>query len=141
MILDYEGETVQPESTLMMSLMFGLALFFLFLELGCYFIVYLHLYIHDNSMVRHSVISIDAYKNRQRTNVFSMGGQSFCFLAELLFVATLVTWINVVENDDVTDLKEVYFVFKIGEFGLSSTIQVLASREFRTMFLKLTAKL
>jgi hypothetical protein len=140
MILLYEGKTAQQESTEMMSLMYGLAMFFLFAEAGCYFLVYKYLYTHDNSMLRHSIISMDAYKNRQRTNIFSMGGQCCCFLAELLFVATMMIWINVVESYYVTSLKEVYFVVKIGEFGISSTIQVLASKEFRTMFLKTAAK-
>ena len=61
--------------------------------------------------------------------------QFYCFLAEWVFIMTLAIWVNLVEKYDVAILKEIYFVFKIGEFGISSTIQVLASRELRSMFL------
>ena len=61
--------------------------------------------------------------------------QFYCFLAEWVFIMTLAIWVNLVEKYNVAILKEIYFVFKIGEFGISSTIQVLASRELRSMFL------
>ncbi len=132
MVLDYEGGP-RGESILMMSLMYGIALLFQFIEIGCYIIFYNHLYIHDTSMLKNSIISNDAYRIRQRTNIFSMGGQLCCFFAELVFVANMIVWINVVENYSVASMKEIYFVFKIYEFGLLSTVQVLSSRELRTM--------
>ncbi len=132
MVLDYEGGP-QGESILMMSLMYGIALLFQVIEVGCYIIFYNHLYIHDTSMLKNSIISNDAYRNRQRTNIFSMGGQLCCFFAELIFVANMIIWINVVENYYVTSMKEIYFVFKIYEFGFLSTVQILSSKELRSI--------
>ena len=133
MLLDYRGDT-QTENTFMMSAMYGLALIFQFLEIGCYIIFYKHLYLHDTSMMQNSIISKDAYRNRQRKTLFTMGGQLCCFIAELAFVANMVVWINVVEDSYVTSMKEIYFVFKICEFGVISTVQVLTSGDLRNKF-------
>ena len=134
MLLDNEGGP-HGESIFMMSLMYGIALLFQLIEVGCYIIFYNHLYIHDTSMLKNSIISSDAYRNRQRTNIFSMGGQLCCFFAELIFVANMIVWINVVEKYNVTSMKEIYFVFKIYEFGFLSTVQVLSSKELRSMLI------
>ena len=133
MLLDYRGD-IQTENTIMMSAMYGLALLFQFLEIGCYIIFYKHLYLHDTSMMKNSIITKDAYKNRQRRTIFSMGGQLSCYIAELAFIANMVVWINVVEASSVTSMKEIYFVFKICEFGAISTVQVLTSGDLRNKF-------
>jgi hypothetical protein len=136
MLLDYERD-VQTENTIMMSAMYGLALLFQCLEMGCYIIFYRHLYRHDTSMFKNSIITKDAYKNRQRRTIFSIGGQLCCYIAELAFVGNMVVWINVLEDSYVTSMKEVYFVFKICEFGAISTIQVLTSGDLRNILLDL----
>ncbi len=134
MILDFEG-VQQEDSTMMMSFLIGIVLCFQFIEAGCYFLFYNHLYTHNTLMLNNSIISSDAYRNRQRTNILSMGGQLCCFLFELVFVSNLVIWINIFEKYYVTSMKEIYFVLKICEFGFLSTIQVLSSRELHVLFM------
>ena len=63
-----------------------------------------------------------------------MGGQLSCYIAELAFIANMVVWINVVEASSVTSMKEIYFVFKICEFGAISTVQILTSGDLRKKF-------
>ena len=128
MILDFEG-IHQVDSTIIMSFLFGIVLCFQFIEGGCYFLFYNHLYKHNRLMLNNSIISSDAYRNRQRTNILSMGGQLCCFLFELVSVSNLIIWINIFEKHYVTSMKEIYFVLKLCEFGFLSTIQVFTSRE------------
>ena len=94
-------------------------------ELTCYAVIYTYLYMHDTLMFKHTVISIDLYKNRQKRNIMSIAGQFYCFLAELVYIMAITISINFVENYDSVILKEISFVVKIGEFGIFSTIQVL----------------
>ena len=97
-------------------------------------IFYNHLYKPEKLMLNNSVISRDTYKNRKRTNIFSMGGQICCFITELLFMANGIIWINLGDNYSITSMKEIYFVFKIYEFGFLSTVQVLTSKELCSLF-------
>ena len=132
LVLEYQG-VMEPASYPMRTTLFSIALFFQLTEVKCYLIMYTHLYIHDTLMMKSSVISNETYRNRQRTNIFSMGCQLCCFLAELIYVTNMMIWTNVIESYSVTSMKEIYFVFKICEFGFLSTIQVLSSRELRSM--------
>ncbi len=134
-LLDYQGVN-RSESTFMMSLLYGIALTFQFTEVGCYIIFYNHLYTHDKLMLNNAVISRDTYKNRQRTNIFSMGGQICCFITELLFMVNGIIWINLGDNYSISSMKEIYFVFKIYEFGFLSTVQVLTSKDLSILFKK-----
>jgi hypothetical protein len=113
----------------MMSLLYGIALMFQIAEVGCYIIFYKHLHNHDKLMLNNSVITRDTYKNRKRVNIFSMGGQICCFVAELLFMVNGIIWINLGDNYSISSMKEIYFVSKIYEFGFLSTVQVLTSKE------------
>ena len=126
--MDFKGVQL-TDSTIIMSFLIGIGLCFLFIEVGCYFLFYNHLYKHNRLMLNNSIISSDAYRNRQRTNILSMGGQICCFLFELVSVSNLIIWINIFEKHYVTSMKEIYFVLKICEFGFLSTIQVFTSRE------------
>ena len=123
-----------------MTVLYITALSFMVVELVSYIAIYTYIHCHDSSMLGLSIISSDAYKKRQRTNIISFGGQFCCFLAELVFIATMTISINVIESYNVANFKEIYFVVKIGEFGLTSTIQVLASKELRCMLASLIFK-
>ncbi len=131
-MLEYQG-VMEPVSFPLKNALMCLALLFQLTEAVCYVLMFTYLYIHDTLMMKSSVISNETYRNRQRTNIFSMGGQLFCFLAELIYVANMMIWTNVIENYSVTSMKEIYFVIKICEFGFLSTVQVLSSRDLRNM--------
>ena len=123
-----------------MTVIFAIGILLMAVEIFCYIAIYTYIHCHDSSMLGRSIISSDAYKKRQRTNIISFGGQFCCFLAELVFIATMTISINVIESYNVANFKEIYFVVKIGEFGLTSTIQVLASKELRCMLASLIFK-
>ena len=123
-----------------MTVIFAIGILLMAVEIFCYIAIYTYIHCHDSSMLGLSIISSDAYKKRQRTNIISFGGQFCCFLAELVFIATMTISINVIESYNVANFKEIYFVVKIGEFGLTSTIQVLASKELRCMLASLIFK-
>ena len=133
-ILDFQG-TDRNESPILMTTLSALTLTFVMIELTCYALIYTYLYTHDTLMFKHTVISIDLYKNRQKRNIMSIAGQFYCFLAELVYIMAITISINFVENYDSVILKEISFVVKIGEFGIFSTIQVLSSTELRLMLL------
>ena len=118
-----------------MTTLSALTLTFMMVELTCYAVIYTYLYMHDTLMFKHTVISIDLYKNRQKRNIVSIAGQFYSFLAELIYIMAITISINFVENYDSVILKEISFVVKIGEFGIFSTIQVLSSTELRLMLL------
>ncbi len=132
LVQEYQG-VMEPASFTLKNALMCLALLFQLAEVVCYISMYKNLYIHDTLMMKRSVISNETYRNRQRTNIFSMGGQLCCFLAELIYLANMMIWTNVIENYSVTSMKEIYFVIKICEFGFLSTVQVLTSRDLRNM--------
>jgi len=65
-----------------------------------------------------------------------MGGQICCFITELLFMVNGIIWINLGDNYSISSMKEIYFVFKIYEFGFLSTVQVLTSKDLSILFKK-----
>jgi len=118
-----------------MTIMCAIVISFMIVELSCYTAIYFYINGHDSSMLSLSIISRDTYKKRQRTNIISFAGQFICFLAEWISIATLIIWINVMENYDVANFKEVYYVVRLGEFGLTSLTQVMVSTELRAMLI------
>jgi len=132
LVLEYQG-IMEPESFHLRTILLFIAALFLLAEVVCYIIMYKHLYNHDTLMVKNSVISNETYRNRQRTNIFSMGGQLCSFLFEMSYVICMIICTNLIESYSATNMKEMYFVFKICEFGFLSTIQVLSSRELRSV--------
>lgn len=135
-LLSYEeGINSDMESVFIMTILCAILLLFMVIEFSCYIAIYYYINNHDSSMLSLSIISRDTYKKRQRTNIISFTGQFFCFLAEWISIATLIIWINIIENYDVTNFKEVYYVVRLGEFGLTSLIQVLASSELRALLI------
>ncbi len=132
LVLEYQG-VIEPESFVLRATLMFVALFFLLAEIVCYMIMYKHLYNHDTLMMKNSVISNETYRNRQRTNIISMGGQFCSFLFELSYVSSMIICTTLIESYSATNMKEMYFVFKICEFGFLSTVQVLSSRELRNV--------
>ena len=90
-ILDFQG-TDRNESPILMTTLSALTLTFVMIELTCYALIYTYLYTHDTLMFKHTVISIDLYKNRQKRNIVSIAGQFYSFLAELIYMCGLVQW-------------------------------------------------
>ena len=130
-----DGITSHGENAFLMNFLLAITHMFVAAELFCYIAIYSFINCHDTSMLGLSIISKDTYKKRQRTNIISFAGQFYCFLAEWICITTLIIWTNAIENYTVTNLREVYFVVKLGEFGLTSLIQVLVSQDLRSLLL------
>ena len=118
-----------------MTVIFAIGILLMAVEIFCYIAIYSFINCHDSSMLGLSIISRDTYKKRQRTNIISFAGQFYCFMVEWIFIATLIIWINVGENYDMTNSKEVYLLVKLIEFGLTSLIQILVSGELRSLLI------
>jgi hypothetical protein len=97
-------------------------------ELIIYIIIYMDLYKHDRSLASKSVISIDAYKSRQKHNSFTLACQMACFAIDGIFILHLLVLNAYGKN---FSSKELSFSMRVPQFALQTMLQILTFTEIR----------
>ena len=100
-------------------------------ELFIYIFINSYIYLHNHEMVQTSIISQETYKHRQRSHVFSMSGQMYHFLAEMLYAILANVSFYTRDKNQSYHMFELLLVFKDFAFGLLTFFQVMASSEMR----------
>ena len=85
-------------------------------------------------MVQTSVISNEAYKNRQRSHAFSVTGQMYHFFAEILYITLVNIGLHSRDQKQSYNMFELLLVYKSMGFGLMTFVQFLTSSEIRNEF-------
>ena len=133
-LLEYQG--IEAEAfTIQMTAVVLFQTSILFGELLCYFFINTYIYVHNNKMLQTSIISNEAYRNRQRSHAFSVTGQMYHFFAELLFITLANIALHTRDQKQAYNMYEIVLVFKAMSFCLMTFVQFLTSAEIRNDFI------
>ena len=138
-MFDYEGLEGRA-STPQMTFVVLLQTSILFAELMCYLFINVYIYIHNETMMKNSVITQDAYRYRKRSHAFSITHQMYQFIADMLFIILVNLAINFRSNNESYFMYELLLTFKDIGFGILTFVQVMTSSEIRTEFLRSVKK-
>ena len=131
---EYDGFDAK-ENTPQMTFVIVVQTSTLFAELMCYLSINLHIYNHNKNMVQSTIITQDAYQNRQRSHAFSVTHQMYIFTAEFIYITMANLAVHVRNTKQTYFMYELLLVFKNMGFGILTFVQVMASSEIRTEFL------
>ena len=103
------------------------------IELGCYVIIFHHLYAHNNGTIK-ALLSKECIRRRTRCNAITFMGQFYGFLTEFVFMVLLT--ICIVLGKSNMEMKALVTVIKFIEFGILSMVEILTSETLRSVFIE-----
>ena len=106
---------------------------FTLIEIGCYVIIFHHLFKHDNGRIT-AFLSQECTRHRNRSNAITFIGQFYGFWTEFVFMVILT--ICIVLGKSNIQMKALVSVIKFIEFGILSAIEVLTSETLREVFIE-----
>ena len=107
----------------MSLLISGIAIFLTALEFACYFIFFLHIH-HHNNTVAATVLNKTAIKQRNRTNAISMMGLFITWILEVCYI-TVTGIVVTVYNQEW--FREYSALLRDFDFVLIPLVQILTS--------------
>ena len=111
----------------------ALSMMFTLIELGCYVIIFHHLFTHNNGKIK-TILSKECIRHRNRTNAITFIGQFYGFCTEFIF---LVIWfICLILGKSNIQIKALAAIVKVMEFGMLSMVEVLATESLRNIFIE-----
>ena len=106
---------------------------FALIEVGCYVIIFHHLFKHDNGRIT-AFLSQECTRHRNRSNAITFIGQFYGFWTEFVFLVIFITCIVLGKSN--IQLKALVTVIKYIEFGILSTVEVSTSETLRHVFIE-----
>ena len=104
---------------------------FQILELLCYLVLYRSVSEHRRQMEQDEVISRDQLRARKRIHLFSLYAQVAGFVVEVFYLLA-VSFIRIVSQRYFSaHSRELVNSFRITQFGVTSTLQILVSGGLR----------
>ena len=129
------GQIFGRKEVLVFSSIIGI--FLTALEWFCYFVLFVHISHHNNSIGR-AVLSQSAIKQRNRTNAISMLGLFITWFLEVIYI----TFVGIVgPMFDQEWFRDYSAAFKDLDFVLIPWIQILTSSPIKRFRHKLTANM
>ena len=101
------------------------------MELSCYINLYNYIRSHDQRLVNDKVISHDKYQSRSRLHSISIVAQFLGFIVEIIYniLHFLIKLLG--QKLFLPDIVDYSNIFKMTEFGVVTTIDILATPEMR----------
>ena len=103
------------------------------IEVGCYVIIFYHLFTHDNGNIK-AFLSKECIRHRNRSNAITLMGQFYGFCIESVFMVILT--ICIVLGKSKIQMRALVIVIKLTEFGILSMVEVLTSEPLRNIFVE-----
>jgi hypothetical protein len=118
--------TVQHE--LIPKLILLISLVWVVAELGCYLVIFGHLYLHNRAMMKKKITEPGVVERRQQKNAITFLGQFWSFIVECIVYLLMMYTMN----------KKSHFIYRVVviigfwvEFGLVSAVEVMTSKNLR----------
>ena len=104
------------------------------IELGCYVLIFHHLFTHDNGNIQKKLLSKECIRKRNRRNATTFLGQVYGFWTEFAFVNIITA--TIVMGESYPKLKALSVVVKLIEFGMLSMVEVITRESLRNNFIE-----
>jgi len=109
-------------------------------EMTCYILLFKHLAKHHKEMVDNNVISNDHYRARKRMHLFSLYAHLAGFAVEVAYLFAVMCLKIIGKKLFPKHSIDIVNIFRMTEYGATSTVQILVSSDLRQKFFAIFKK-
>lgn len=133
--MSYNLKGPVPSETIWMKLYPLILILFQLMEMTCYTVLFRYLAKHHKEMVDNQIISNDHYRAKKRIHLFSLYAHIAGFVVEVIYLVAVLCLRIVGKKFSPKHSIDVVNLFRMTEFGVTSTVQILVSSDLRQKLL------